>query len=60
MIAFWENKDGNFRCSELTQEEIEFIQELKIGDRLVLFKANPEDSKRSPDFKLRKVKVDLK
>jgi hypothetical protein len=55
-IAFWKNKDGNFRSDikGLSGEEIEFLHSLKEGDKLVLFQAEPMARKYWPDLKLTK------
>ena len=57
MIGFWLAKDRALRSSTqgLTQEQIEFLQSLKVGDRLVLFPAKPDANKNYPDLSLTKV-----
>lgn len=56
MIGFWQSKDKAFRTSTkgLSQEQIDFLQSLKVGDRLVIFPARGDESKNFPDLTLLK------
>ena len=54
-IGFWIKDTGNFmtHAKGLTQEQIDFLKTLKLGDRLILWK-NSRGSEVSPDYTLAK------
>lgn len=56
MIGFWQSKDKAFRTSTrgLSQDQIDFLQSLRVGDRLVIFPAKGSESKNFPDLTLLK------
>jgi len=55
-ITFWKKETGNLMNAKqgLTAEQIEFLQSLKQGDRLILWFENQKSSDNSPDFRMKK------
>lgn len=58
-IAFWKKESGNFVTAKtsLTSEQVEFLHQLKPGDRLILFPNNMRKD-TDPSFVLKKLTTD--
>lgn len=56
MIAFWKKETGNLMSASkgLTEEEIKFLQSLKIGDRLIVYNNNIKEGDNRPNFTIKK------
>lgn len=52
MVSFWKKSSGNLFSAKsgLTTAQVEFLRQLKPGDRLVIWVNEEEDA---PDFTLR-------
>lgn len=52
-IAFWKKESGNYMSASqgLTQEQVSFLQSLKVGDRLIVMQ-NQKFSENSPEMSL--------
>lgn len=54
-IGFWQNKTNkhfNSAAKGLTQDQIEALKELKVGDKLVLF-TNEREGETQPKYNLK-------
>ena len=56
-IGLWTDINGNMRSAMagLDKEQLEFLQSLQLGDRLVIWK-NDHEEKNRPQFTLDKAK----
>lgn len=53
-ISFWESEKGNLvsHHAGITDEQVKEFQELKIGDKFILYK-NERDNRNSPHYTMR-------
>jgi hypothetical protein len=62
-LVFWKKESGNMMSSGkgLSKEELEFLQSLKEGDRLIVWdNAKSKKGESSPDFTLKKYTMPAK
>lgn len=54
-VAFWSKESGNLMSHSkgLDAEQIKFLQELRVGDRLVIFFNRDKRGETSPDYSLK-------
>ena len=57
MVKFWIKDSGNFLSvrTGLTTEQVQFLQRLKVGDRLILWREKVS-GETSPDLTLKQYK----
>jgi len=55
-IGLWSKQNGHSFTKKdgLTKEQVQFLQSLKEGDGLVLFKSDEEEGSKRPTFVLKK------
>ena len=53
-IGFWKKSTGNYMSSTqgLTEQDVEFLKSLEVGDRFVLYVGNKKKHQNSPDASL--------
>lgn len=58
-LSFWKKNSGNAltHVKGLTQEQVDALRELKVGDRLILF-SNDVDGETKPAFTLKKARLE--
>jgi hypothetical protein len=56
-ISFWKTDYGSLKTHNkgLTEQQIEFLKTLKVGDELILFTNQDKKDKTSPDHSLKKI-----
>lgn len=54
-IHFWKKKSGHFftHSGGLRQEDVTFLQTLKVGDKLIAFNNDRKDRETSPDLTIK-------
>lgn len=54
-IGLWKNDRGNMlsHSKGLTQEQVNFLQSLKAGDRMIIWPNSFKEKGHEPDFNLR-------
>ena len=54
-IPFWKKETGNLMNAQpgLTEDQIDFLKSLKVGDRLIIWREHEKRSDSHPDYRLK-------
>lgn len=56
MIGFWKKESGNImnHSKGLSEEQVKFLQSLKVGDRLIVYTNQVAEGENKPTHNLKK------